>query len=434
MRGLIRLFLLVAALSIPLSLLSGCGFLYDQLGGNFRGAPGEMDKNISAGAKLLIQRAFKATDLIADHHVHIAANGTSDQCRDAYVNSDLHTWRHPILRFKTRVLMSASGVDDLDKLDEQYEKRLSDLLLHFQSVQSTQSRVNQRPIKSQFYIYALDYYYDEHGQPDLERTDLHVPDDCVIQLAERLNRALGKKASGASVEIIPVASVHPYRHDFKEQVSRLAGQDVQFIKWLPPSMNIDMSTVKQSYYRALAAAGMTLLVHTGDEHAFRVYGKNQLLGDPWLLHYALDANVNATALHVGREGRHPVDDESYFERFMRMMGKDKYKGRLFGELSAITMDKTPLTQSSQPLIPGIIEQTRSGMLQGRIHNGSDYPLVGVAYLNPTKGLAKRGMITQAEKKWLDEIYAYNPLLFDFVVKRTLRHPDSRKSLPSAVFR
>ena len=55
-------------------------------------------------------------------------------------------------------------------------------------------------------------------------------------------------------------------------------------------------------------------------------------------------------------------------------------------------------------------------------NGSDYPLPAVCFLNPTMELLRKGFISKAEQEALDEIYGYNPLLFDFVVKRTIRHP------------
>jgi hypothetical protein len=34
---------------------------------------------------------------------------------------------------------------------------------------------------------------------------------------------------------------------------------------------------------------------------------------------------------------------------------------------------------------------------------------------------------------LNEIYHYNPLLFDFVLKRTLKLPGTNKRLPPSVF-
>ena len=72
-------------------------------------------------------------------------------------------------------------------------------------------------------------------------------------------------------------------------------------------------------------------------------------------------------------------------------------------------------------------------LHGRLVNGSDYPLPAVNILIRTRPLVKEGYLTSAEGDSLKEIYDYNPLLFDFVLKRTLRHPQSRKPLPASVF-
>ncbi len=422
------------SVAVTLLALYGCSSLYDHLGGDFKGAPAEMDANISREAKNLIRQAFSGMNKpITDHHVHIIARGTMAGC-DAYISPDLYTWLHPILMVKTRVLMSASGVTDYEKLDEQYTDRLEELLLHFQSAQSNPAYVDQ-PVKSRFHIYAMDYYHDDNGQRNLKRTDMYVPDDCVIRLAGKFNRALAEDPNKAEVEIIPVASVHPYRNDFEAAVNNLAEQGVKFIKWLPPAMNINMSKVKKAHYRTLAEAGIILLVHTGDEHAFRVHSDNRKLGDPAALRYALDQGVTIVALHTAKQGRHPEDDDPYFERFMDIMAEEKYRGYLFGEISAV-MIKPPFISDSKTgeIISRIIKNTQpSGILSGRIYNGSDYPLPAVALLNPTKRLARKGLIPEDYRKWLNEIYSYNPLLFNFVTKRSIALPGSEHRLPEEVF-
>ena len=48
-------------------------------------------------------------------------------------------------------------------------------------------------------------------------------------------------------------------------------------------------------------------------------------------------------------------------------------------------------------------------------------------------MAREGFITGEERGYLNEIYDYNPLLFDFVVKRTLRHPRTGQKLALSVF-
>ena len=72
-------------------------------------------------------------------------------------------------------------------------------------------------------------------------------------------------------------------------------------------------------------------------------------------------------------------------------------------------------------------------LKDRLINGSDYPLPGVSWFNPTEWLYEAGAIDIDDKKSLDEIYHYNPLLFDFVMKRTIRDPRTKKRLPESVF-
>jgi len=43
------------------------------------------------------------------------------------------------------------------------------------------------------------------------------------------------------------------------------------------------------------------------------------------------------------------------------------------------------------------------------------------------------MIKKEERKYLNEIYEYNPLLFDYVLKRTIRHPKTGLPFPGEVF-
>ena len=51
----------------------------------------------------------------------------------------------------------------------------------------------------------------------------------------------------------------------------------------------------------------------------------------------------------------------------------------------------------------------------------------------TGKLEKLGYITAEERERLNEIYDYNPLLFDFVLKRTVRAPGTELRFPPSVF-
>ena len=72
-------------------------------------------------------------------------------------------------------------------------------------------------------------------------------------------------------------------------------------------------------------------------------------------------------------------------------------------------------------------------LHPRLINGSDYPLPAINFLIHTRSLARDGFITAEERESLNEIYDYNPLLFDFVLKRTVRHPQTKQKFAASVF-
>ena len=72
-------------------------------------------------------------------------------------------------------------------------------------------------------------------------------------------------------------------------------------------------------------------------------------------------------------------------------------------------------------------------LRARILHGSDYPLPAINVLFSTRKLQWEGFVTREERRLLNEIYAYNPLVFDLVVKRTVRHPETCRKFPASVF-
>ena len=72
-------------------------------------------------------------------------------------------------------------------------------------------------------------------------------------------------------------------------------------------------------------------------------------------------------------------------------------------------------------------------LHDRLINGSDYPIPAINCVIWLKRLERLGFITRNERLLLKEIYQYNPLLFDFVLKRTLRHPETGIQFPTKIF-
>jgi uncharacterized protein len=107
------------------------------------------------------------------------------------------------------------------------------------------------------------------------------------------------------------------------------------------------------------------------------------------------------------------------------MDEKKFDGLVFGDISAMTQSN----RIGEPLSTVLARED----LHPRLVNGSDYPLPAVNALIRTRPLARAGYIGDEERRPLKEIYGFNPLLFDFVLKRRLRLPGTRKQLPASVF-
>ena len=114
-----------------------------------------------------------------------------------------------------------------------------------------------------------------------------------------------------------------------------------------------------------------------------------------------------------------------FDLFLRLMSEKRYEGLLFADISAMTQ----YNRIGRPLTTILKRED----LHERLVNGSDYPLPAVNLLIRTSALVRQGYITKDERACVNEIYDYNPLLFDFVLKRTMKLPGTQRSLPAQVF-
>jgi hypothetical protein len=175
---------------------------------------------------------------------------------------------------------------------------------------------------------------------------------------------------------------------------------------------------------------LILLSHGGEEKAVEAE-EDQKLGNPLLLRRALDHGVKVIVAHCAGLGDNQDLDSpgqkrvANFDLFMRLMDEKRYEGLLFGEISAMTQ----FNRIGKPLTT-ILQRNN---LHERLLNGSDYPLPAINVLIRTGPMVKAGYITAAERESLNEIYDYNPLLFDFVLKRTIKLPGTDKRLPASVF-
>ena len=379
--------------------------LIHAIGGAFTRRPEELTHKLSAKSSDLVKRAFDDIDpeRLIDHHVHVAGLGTGG----TFVNRKMRTWAHPFHRLKFKVYMSSAGATDESSADVQLVERLASL------VRGIHGHGKHR-------LLGFDKHYRSDGTVNLEKTEFYVPNEYVFELAQRYPDLF-----------VPNISVNPYRPDAIGELEKWARRGARIVKWLPNAMGIDPSDPKcDPFYQKMKELDLILLSHGGEEKAVEAE-EDQKLGNPLLLRRALDHGVKVIVAHcAGLGSNEDLDSKDRkqvhnFDLFLRLMDEKRYEGLVFGEISAMTQ----FNRVGKPLHTILARED----LHERLVNGSDYPLPAVNVLIRTRPLVKHGFISNAEGESLKEIYDYNPLLFDFVVKRTLKLPGTSKTLPASVF-
>jgi mannonate dehydratase len=352
-------------------------------------------------------------ELVWDSHAHLI--GMGDSPSGIYVNPRMESLLSPAQYARRLFFLNAGCAQRGDgeasaSVDEAYVERMRNLV-------DGMNPGGQPGVK--LVLFAFDRAHDERGQPDLDGTSFYVPD--------RYARDVAKKHPGYFEW---VASIHPYGKDALERLRKAKAEAARGVKWLPSAMAIDPASPKcDGFYEQLRKTGLPLIVHAGEERA--VLGRDrQDLCNPLRLRRALDAGVRVVIAHCASMGQDrdldagpggPVVDS--FLLFARLMGESRYEKSLFGDISAITQ-----ANRAGPALARVIEESA---WHPRLINGSDYPLPGVMPLFSVGYLASLKLVDESASQVLQEIRAHNPLLFDFVLKRTLS--SNGKRLAASVF-
>jgi predicted TIM-barrel fold metal-dependent hydrolase len=381
--------------------------LLHHIGGAFTRKPEELKDSVSPKAADLIKRAFGDIDAqrLIDHHTHVAGLGTGGTT--AFVNPKMLSWAHPFHRLKFKVYLSAAGVKDVDRADAELIQRLVNLIKHIEH-------------HGKHRLLAFDKNYQPDGSVNLEKTEFYVSNEYVFALAEQYPDLF-----------VPNISVNPYRSDALEELEKWARRGARIVKWLPNAMGIDPLDPRcDPFYKKMQQLGLVLLSHGGEEKAVEA-SEDQKLGNPLLLRRALNHGVKVIVAHCAGLGDNQDLDSAdkkrvgNFDLFMRLMDEKRYEGLVFGEISAMTQ----FNRIGKPLTT-VLERED---WHERLINGSDYPLPAINILIRTRPLVRGGYIDADERESLNEIYDYNPLLFDFVLKRTIKVPGTNKRLPASIF-
>jgi mannonate dehydratase len=348
----------------------------------------------------LVRAAFDGLDAAALWDVHAHLLGTGDSGSGCTIHPNMHRWWHPVEVLRRRAILHAACVPgDVASIDRAYVDRLAALTRDF-------------PLGARWLLFAFDHARDEAGRVAAEHTTFHVPDAYAAQVAAQHGERFAW-----------VASIHPYAEDALARLDRAAAAGARAIKWLPSAMNIDPRAARcRLFYDRLAALHLPLIVHCGEEMAVPGAGRDAF-GNPLLMRAPLDAGVRVIVAHCASLGSAADTDKpsapkvAAFDLFARLMDERAYEPLLLGDLSAVFQINRRVGVQRRLL-------ERSDW-HARLLNGSDYPLPGLVPLTRPERLADQGLLDAAAVPVLESIRAHNPLLFDFVLKRSLRSGGAR---------
>ncbi len=349
----------------------------------------------------LIAAAWEGVDAnrFWDCHVHLL--GVGDSGGGAWVNPDMRALTHPILYAQYEFFLNAACVDESRQVDNDYVGRLL-------------GDLGGLAAGARLMLLAFDYAYDTDGQRLTEGSSFYVPNSYARDVARRYPGRLEW-----------TASIHPYREDAVSALEDAVGDGARAVKWLPPSMNIDPASPRcDAFYEALARLDLPLLSHAGLERAAVNLPDAQTLGNPLRLRRALDHGVRVIVAHCASMGDGEDLDAgagasrvANFALFARLMEEPRYENLLYGDVSAMTQ-----LNRIGPALDTVLERDD---WHGRLINGSDYPLPGVFPLFSVTAMVERGYINQRQADTIRAIRRHNPLLFDFVLKRTIGRAGKR---------
>ena len=279
---------------------------------------------------------------------------------------------------------------------------------------SLNDEILNRPICPKVVLLGLDQVYNkESGIAEPHNTSVYTPEYYVDQVVNE-NRHV----------FVLGPSINPYRKDCIDKLIEFKNKGCNVIKWLPNSMGIDPMHKKcDAFFDKLAELDMFLLTHTGQEHSLDDADYTvQEYGNPLRFRGALQKGVKIIMAHCASEGDdEDLDDEKVThdnvnscELFIRMMREDKYKGLLFGDISAIT---------SVRRTAALLKIIQCSDFHDRLIYGTDYPIPAINGAIWYNQLVSKGFLTAEQAVTLREIFKYNPILADFVHKRVMRYTD-----------
>lgn len=346
-----------------------------------------LPSNLSNHALMQTVWADINPEQVWDSHVHIV--GTGDGASDIWFNPNMDSWAHPSLKIQ-KFFYENGACADLTKVDLSTMERL----IHLSA---------EMPTGYKSMLFAFDWFHLPNGKPSKQNSIFYIPNEYAAKVAKQHPQHFEW-----------VASIHPYRSDAVDALVEAKEKGARAIKWLPPGMGIDPASPKcDAFYKKAADLDVPIITHTGKESA--VQGGDQNHGNPLRLRRGLDHGVRIIMAHCASDG----DDEdldngnkriSSLDLFARLMDTPDYQTLAYGEISAITL------VNHSWAIKKVLERVD---WHNRLVNGTDYPLPAIMPLINTRQLHQMGLLDSEHLPFLQALKDYNPLMFDFAVKRLI---------------
>jgi len=354
----------------------------------------------------LMSQAWDGIDPTAFRDVHTHLIGTGDSDKGIWLNPNMRSIWHPIQNIQFKFYLNGSCTVEGKEVDVNYVKRLYQLMQDF-------------PTGAKAMLLAFEHHYTQAGKINLDKSPLYTPNEYAASVSKQ-----------HSDRFQWIASIHPYREDAIDELKKAVSNGAKAIKWLPPAMNINPASEKcDAFYDEMLKLNIPLLTHAGDEHAVDA-GELQKLGNPLLLRRPLERGVKVIVAHCATIGSNADIDISgngseveNYKLFDRLMNDKNYEENLFGDISAITQ-----INRSQEALEHIITHDE---WHHRLVYGSDYPLPGVMPVFSPRTMVDRGYFSGHVADYISHVRLYNPLLFDFLLKRFINVQGKR--LANSVF-
>ena len=266
---------------------------------------------------------------LIDCHVHLAA--LPEGRNGCYISP--HMLRSPLFRF----LLWKHGLSP-DHPRQANQKYVDDLLTELRASKHVRQAV----------LLGMDGVYDRAGQLASEETHFLISNEYVLATART-----------HPDDFLPGVSINPQRRDAVDEVHRCADAGAVLVKVLPNAQQFDPADQRyKPFYRALAERRLPFLSHVGYE--FSLMGKDQSVGDPGRLEFALDQGVTVIAAHACSYGL------MVYERFLPVLLEfSKRYPNFYADVSALTLPNR---------FRMLLHLRRHPEIHDRLLFGTDYPL------------------------------------------------------------